>query len=145
MKFTDAYKQYVTEAKSCKMKRKKKRVVKECGTPMMMVGAPEQPSYGCQDDQNQMIVNNLMRIKDHSEYIAQYTKSSGQSEEWVQEKIAAIAREIDNIYHYVEGERNKMQSSSCGGVPSMQPSMVMGDKPGAAPVGTYVFSTEKAR
>lgn len=141
MKFHEAFEQYVTEARTCKMKRKK-RIMKECGTLMT-----QQPHYGCQDEQNEMIVNNLMRIKDHAEFIAQYTQSSGKSEEWVQEKIAAVAREIDNIYHFVEGERNKMQPSGCDvtSVTPMQTNMIMGDKPGAAPVGTYVFSTEKAR
>lgn len=142
MKFNDAYKQYVTEASSCKRKRKK--MVKEQCNEQPSINAC-QPNYGCEDDQNQMIVNNLIRIKDNSEYIAQYIQSTGGSEEWVQEKIAAVAREIDNIYHYAQGEQNKMQSSNCGGPSTMQSAMVIGDKPGAAPVGTYVFSTEKTQ
>jgi hypothetical protein len=152
MKFNEAYNQFcvIEEARSCKMKRKKKRIMKECGSsmpsmPMMM--QMQQPHYGCEDEQGQMIVNNLMRIKDHAEFIAHYTQSSGKSEEWVQEKIAAVAREIDNIYHFIEGEQNKMSMGNGCGQPTpgsaLSPNTLMGDKPGVAPVGTYVFSTEK--
>lgn len=144
MNFEQTYREFIQEARACKM-RAKKRLMKECDCD---------GGCGCSggDHREQeavdMVVNNMSRVSQNAAEIANMVQSSKQVEEWVHEKIAAVTREIDNMYNYLKGEHNKQVEPSCGAIEPQNTSMmptasVMGDKPGAAPVGTYVFSTEK--
>lgn len=149
MNFKEALDKYlITEKRSCKRSRmKRKSVVKECGCEV---------GCGCQGGNNEqasMIANNLSRISQQTSDLNQMVQTGGCNEEWIQEKIAMVAREIDNVYHYMQGQQNNQIEPGCGpGIQSMIPKMtplgaptvaLMGDKPGPQPVGTYVFSTEK--